>query len=144
MRAESRFLIARPRWNYSPVQWFWWRLGQCAYQDALKVRADGTPTDDALLARDWFARSEAIDVRDGKREFASFAEVCHWLGLNVDVERLAILDVIDHAADFDTDECDARLELLSAPNSDDKQRLYDVPEMFRIVAVRDQGALFAA
>lgn len=140
----SRWQAARRQWNYNAAQWFWWRIGQCAYQDALKVDADGKPKDEALLARDWFARSEPAPLRNGKREFASFAEVCHWLGLNADAERIAILEVIDHAADFDTEECDERLERLSKSNPDDDEPLYEIPEMFRVVAVRDQGSLFAA
>jgi hypothetical protein len=109
----------------------------------MKVDADGKPTDEALLARDWFARSQQTPPIDGRREFASFDEVCHWLGLNADVERISILEAIDARADFDNDECDARLDELSASNPDDDEVLFDVPEMFRVVAVRDQGSLFA-
>ena len=133
----------RPEWNYDPSLQFWWRLAQCALQDAMKVDKDGRPSDLALVARDWFARSEPAPKSIGKRQFASFPEVCHWLGLNLEAERVSVLEMIDKAGDFDTPECDERLEKLIQTNADDEIVMFEVPEMFRIVPVRDQGSLFA-
>ncbi len=137
----SKWQRGRPTWHYDPTMQFYFRLAMCALHDAMQSR-DGIPTDHALLARDWFARSDSIQPASTRREFVSFHECCHWLGLDTDTERIAILAMIDARADFDTDECWERLERLSESNPDDAEPLFEVPDMFRVVAVRDQGMLF--
>lgn len=138
----NRWQQSRPHWNYNPTMQFWFRFVMITLRDALR-NENGVPTDEALLARDWFARSAPEISIDGRRKFVSFDECCHWLGLNVEAERLAILEMIDKAADFDTDECFARLEILNAAELDESEPIFEIPPDFRIVAVRDQGNLFA-
>jgi hypothetical protein len=132
----------RPEWFYDPTMQFWWRFVQCTLQDAMQVDPEGKPTDDALLARDWFAASKPVPEWNGRREFVSFDECCHWLGLNVDAERLALLELIDNHADFDTDDAWQRLEYLKAQEPEETEALFEVPEIFRIVPVRDQLSIF--
>ncbi len=145
MKARSlnvdRWQCSRPEWNYSPALQFWWRIGQVAWFDAMKTRKDGSPTDEALLARNWFARSEPEKNANGERESFSFEEVCDWLSLNLEAERVAVLAAIDACADFDTEECDARLEALL--NGQPAPR-FDLPDDYRFVPERDQMSMFAA
>jgi hypothetical protein len=98
------------------------------------------PTDEALLARDWIATSETLKPR-GEWPFVSFPECCEHLGANVEASRMALLDAIDKAGDFDTDEAWARLEALST--SEPKDDIEPLFEAFRVVSARDQMALFA-
>jgi hypothetical protein len=133
----------RPQWHYDPVMQGWFRFIQTAIQDALQVAGD-KPTDEAILARDWIARSEPGVAINGKREFVSFGECCHWLGLNAEAEMVALLAFIDSKVDFDTDECDTRLDYLLGSEPEEVGSLFEVPAIFRVVPVRDQGSLFAA
>jgi hypothetical protein len=99
----------------------------------------GRPTDDALLARDWIARSES--PADGRvRRYLSFPECCGQIGVDVEASRTALLAAIDAAGDYDNDEAWARLEELSARElPDDVEPLFDAP---RVVPALDQIALF--
>jgi hypothetical protein len=107
--------------------------------DALTVE-DGRPTDEALLARDWIARSEPIPA-GAPFEFVSFPECCERLGVAADGWRVALLERIDKAVDFDLDELWARLEEIGATEpKDDPEPLF---EAFRCVPALDQMALFA-
>jgi hypothetical protein len=112
---------------------------------ASALKYPGKPTDEALLARDWIARSEAAPTwayaLGASHEFLSFPECCQILGLDPDVERAALLEVIDKAVDSDNDEAWARLDELSAREpQDDVEPLFDAP---RVVPALDQLALFA-
>jgi hypothetical protein len=125
---------------YDPALWFYYRMIEVAVIDALTLGEDGRPTDEALLARDWIACSEAIPP-GAPYEFVSFPECCQRLGLKVDVHKVALLKRIDQAADFDLDELWARLEEISANEpKDDPEPLF---EAFRCVPALDQMALFA-
>jgi len=139
----ERWQQGRPAWNYSPALQFWYRFVLCTLADAMQVE-DGKPTDEAILARDWFATSTPGVEFNGRREFVSFDECCHWLGLDADVERVGILFAIDENGDFDTDEVWARLAELSESEPEGTDALFDVPDMFRVVPVRDQLSLLAA
>lgn len=148
----SKWQAGRPQWSYTPVMWFFYRMIEVAFLDAqMKVRVEGPllpneapiyrPADEALLSRDWIARSEALPAK-APREYVSFPDCCQMLGLKVAVERVALLDVIDRAIDFDEDESWARLEDLSAREPED-----DVEPLFnalRVVPALDQLCLFAA
>ena len=112
---------------------------------ASALKYPGKPTDEALLARDWIARSEAAPTwayaLGASHEFLSFPECCQILGLDPDVERAALLEVIDKAVDMDNDEAWARLDELSTREpQDDVEPLFDAP---RVVPALDQLALFA-
>lgn len=141
--AVDRWQQGRPHWNYDPAMQFWYRFVMTALHDAMQEDG-GVPTDEALLARDWFATSQPGFEVNGRREFVSFEECCFWLGLNVDAERVSVLGAIDSHADFDTDVLFARLSVLAESNPDDTDALFDTPDLFRVVPVRDQGTLFAA
>ena len=112
---------------------------------ASALKHPGKPTDEALLARDWIARSEAaptwVYALGAEHEFLSFAECCQILGIDPKVERAALLEAIDKAVDSDNDEAWARLDELSAREpQDDVEPLFDAP---RVVPALDQLALFA-
>ncbi len=112
---------------------------------ASALKYPGRPTDEALLARDWIARSEAAPTwayaLGAAHEFMSFPECCQILGIDAEVERVALLEVIDKAVDTDNDEAWARLDELSAREpQDDVEPLFDAP---RVVPALDQLALFA-
>jgi hypothetical protein len=139
----NRWQMGRPQWNYHPTLTYWHRFILTAMHDAFQVEG-GKPTDEALLARDWFATSSPGIEVNGRREFVSFPECCHWLDLDVDAERVGVLAAIDAHADFDTDEAWSRLEVLSAAIPDDTEALFEVPDVFRVVPVRDQGTLLPA
>jgi len=101
--------------------------------------AQARPTDDALLARDWIARSESPE-NGHTRRYLSFPECCSQLGVDAESSRTQLLAAIDNAGDYDNDEAWARLETLSAGElADDVEPLFDAP---RIVAALDQIALF--
>jgi hypothetical protein len=135
----SKWQASRPGWNYTPVLWFYHRTLYQAWLDACSMR-ERQPTDAALLARDWIARSEPAPAL-APHEYVSFPECCRILGLNPDAERADLLERIDRIADFDTDETWERLEALSAAEPS-----YE-PEVnfnaFRVVPALDQGCLFA-
>jgi hypothetical protein len=144
----SRWQAARPRWVYTPALWFYFRMIEVAYLDARTFTMPPgaeklQPTDEALLARDWIARSEPAERIPGVvicAEFVSFPECCEMLGLDAERERTALLAAIDGAVDLDTDEAWARLEELSAREPvDDVEPLFDAP---RVVPALDQIALF--
>jgi hypothetical protein len=118
--------------------WFFYRMIQVAFLDA-RAAAVEEPSDDAILARDWIACSVAAPPKV-KCDFVSFPQCCAVLGLDPDVERIALLDMIDKAIDLDTDATWARLAELSAREPlDDLEPLFDAP---RIVPALDQIALF--
>ena len=109
------------------------------------MKYPGKPTDEALLARDWIARSEAapawVYAFGALHEFLSFSECCEMLGLDVELERVTLLQAIDSAVDSDNDEAWARLdELRTRDPQDDVEPLFDAP---RVVPALDQLALFA-
>lgn len=75
------------------------------------------------------------------REAISFPGCCHWLGVDVDAERVGFLEIIDRSADFDTEEAWSHLEFLSSQAPDNTEALF-VPEGFaRIVPELDQCTL---
>ena len=145
----SKWQAARPRWVYTPTLWFYYRMIEVAYLDARTCEIQAGPlrpgeallyypTDEALLARDWIARSQPAPA--GSLEFVSFPECCQMLGLDPEQERVALLDAIDKAVDSDNDEAWARLEELRAREPlDDVEPLFDAP---RVVPALDQMALF--
>ena len=151
----SKWQAARRRWLYTSALWFYYRMIEVAFLDARTiVRTEGPlrpgealptyPTDEALLARDWIARSAPVPakvyVSGARHEFVSFPECCEMLGLNADVERVALLDAIDNAVDSDNDEAWERLAELSAREPlDDAEPLFNAP---RVVPALDQITLF--
>jgi hypothetical protein len=149
---------ARRQWNYCPALQFFARMVCVALIDckctlavapvacgslvALALRgADpaAVPTDEALLARDWIARSLSPADRM-ERRFLSFDECCAQLSVDAEKSRVALLAAVDAAGDYDTDENWERLaELIAREPMDDFEPLFDAP---RIVAALDQMALF--
>src|SRR2546423_420258 len=89
----SRWHAARPRWVYTAALWFYYRMIEVAFLDA-RTKEGGNPTDEALLARDWIARSQP-PAAGAPHEFVSFPECCQMLGLDPEQERVALLDAID-------------------------------------------------
>jgi hypothetical protein len=147
----SKWQASRRKFQYTPVLWFYYRMIEVAVLDARGSQWDiqpgnaaRVPTDEALLARDWIARSETapawVDgVRPPRNSF-NFPECCLILGLNPEAERIALLELIDKAQESDDDEAWARLEVLSASDpADDVQPLFDAP---RVVPALDQMVLF--
>lgn len=142
----------RPQWNYNPALQFWWRFVQCTVADAMETEYPAgplrpgeswpidacRPSNEALLARDWIATSTPAGVFNGKRKFVSFDECCFWLGCNADAERVGLLALIDAGQDFDTTESWERLEVLRDGEPEDTEALFELPDMFRVVPVRDQ------
>lgn len=145
-------------WNYCPAMQFFARfinvalidckctLGVAPVSRGVLVAvplpgadAKAVPSDEALLARDWIARSE--DPADpSQRRYLSFPACCAQLGADVERSRVALLMAVDSAGDYDTDECWARLEELDARElEDDAEPLFDAP---RVVPVVDQLRLF--
>ena len=159
----DKWQAAKRPWSYTPTMQFYRRMIEMALIDCnccmgITALSHGvlvalpnpsadpasTPTDDALLARDWIARSETSAPRGFllERRFLSFATCCEQLGANVEGSRVALLDAVDRAADFDSDDAWARLEVLSQSEpKDDIEPLFDAP---RIVPAIDQLSLFAA
>jgi hypothetical protein len=157
----SKWQAARRQWSYTPTMQFYRRMIEMALIDcncSLGIAAlshgvlvalpnpsadpAATPTDEALLARDWIARSETPTPRGFFQEhrFLSFALCCGQLGVNVEGSRVALLDAVDRAADFDSDDAWDRLEVLSQSEpKDDVEPLFDAP---RIVPALDQLSLF--
>jgi len=143
----------RAGWNYSPALQFWHRFALFTLADAMQLEIPCGPLrlgetwpaemcripDEAILARDWFATSEPGVEVNGKREYVSFAECCHWLGLDVNAERVGILAAIDAHADFDTEEIWSRLEALAEAEVSDS--VCEMPDYARVVRERDQVEL---
>ena len=135
----SRWQAARRGFHYVPAMWFFYRMIQVAYLDA-RTKVGDEPTDEAILARDWIARSAPAPA-GGKRGFVSFPDCCAMLSLDPNVERVALLEMIDKAIDLDTDATWARLAELSASEPlDDVEPLFDAP---RCVPALDQMVLFS-
>ena len=145
----NKWQANRPRWNYSPTMQMYFRIIQVAQMEAMEIGPDGTPTDEALLARDWFAASELESEYQADCQYVSFPKACEALGLNLDAERVAFVKLIDDHAeaigmDFDTDECWARLEYLkSRPLADDEEPVFALPDWARVVPAVDQAGLWA-
>lgn len=189
----SKWQAARRDFSYHPFLQFFLRLIVNAELDARKRRADGSPADEALLARAWFACETKAGARD-EDYVTSFSHCCHVLNRDEDTERAMSLRIIDgyrlvrapfgplpkdaevetverwrlvqpedeedgerrvrilerrmwvkadDAADFDTDDCWQRLEVLLAnPLADDNPA--PVLEGYRCVPALDQGNLFEA
>jgi hypothetical protein len=134
----SKWQASRRAWQYTPVLWFYDRMVEVALLDAMS-QAGLQVTDNALLARDWIARSELAPPKP-PRKYVSFPECCQMLGLNAEAERMALLEMIDRQADCDNDEAWARLEVLSASEpADDIEPLFDAP---RCVPALDQMTMF--
>jgi hypothetical protein len=134
----SRWQAGRPKWLYTPVLWFYYRMIEVAFLDA-RTKEWGKPTDEALLARDWIARSHPPEA-SGATQFVSFPQCCEMLDLDPDVERVVLLEAIDKAVESDNDEAWARLEEVSAREPlDDVEPLFDAP---RVVPALDQMTLF--
>jgi len=139
----SRWQAAARGFLYTPVLWFFYRMIEVALIDARSKEA-GLPTDEALLARDWIARSEEAPsdmfALGAPHSFVSFPECCRMLELDPEVQRVALLEAIDKAVDTDNDEAWARLDELSAREpQDDVEPLFDAP---RVVPALDQLVLF--
>lgn len=188
----SRWQAARRQYPYTEVMQFFLRMIISAELDARRMRPNGTPSDEALLARNWFA----TETKPGKSDpdyFTSFSHCCHVLDRDENASRLMSLRIVDgydlqpcaigplhwatdsvtvrrwrqvqddeeskprwesflqpcewvrreNAPDFDTEECDIRLEyLLANPLPDDDPE--PVFEGYRVVPALDQGCLFAA
>lgn len=134
----DQWQAAQRKWSYDPVLWFSYRMVEVAYLDAKDQGP--TPSDEALLARDWIATSESLPPLTHS-DFVSFPECCERLGLNVDAERMALLDRIDAGGEFDTDESWKRLAALEvAVEEDDTEALF---EAFRVVPALDQFTMFS-
>lgn len=184
----SKWQAARRGFNYEAVLQFFWRSIVTAGLDARKMNVDGTPSDEALLARWWFATETPHGHED---YFCSFSCACHALSRDEDEERLMALRLVDgydlvpaafgpqhrnaeiqdvkrwrqvqeaddqrprwvsfiqqcewalrdNAPDFDTDECEKRLEyLLANPLADDDPE--PIFEGYRVVPALDQFTLF--
>lgn len=145
-------------WNYTPALQFFARIINVALIDcgcnlavapisrgvlvALplpKTDPKARPSDDALMARDWIARSEE-PANKRSRRYLSFPACCAQLGVSAEASRSSLLAVIDNAGDYDNDEAWARLEELNAQEiKNDDEPLFDAP---RIVPVLDQMTMF--
>ena len=100
------------------------------------------PSDEAIMARHWIASAAPDPQVDREGWVLSFDAACLALGLKPDNERLWMLEKIDAAADFDTDEVWARIEYLTEnPPDESEEPLFDAP---RVVPALDQGCLFGA
>lgn len=121
------------KWVYDPAMWFSYRMIEVAYLDA---KDQGPmPSDEALLARDWIATSQSLPALT-ESDYVSFPECCERLGLNADVERMALLERIDAGGDFDNDEAWERLAVLELVEpKDDIEALF---EAYRVVPALDQ------
>lgn len=143
MAGKVRVNLSRPKFNYDPAMQFWLRLFVVTFHDARQVNEDKTPTDEAILARAWFAWSEWDKEEDGKQQFASWPECCHWLGKDWHVETAAALQIIDAGADFESEYAIRRLKELSAMPDEDASAC-ELPEWARIVPAVDQFSIFSA
>lgn len=124
--------------RYDPALWFYYRMIEVALIDS-RMKRDGAPTDEALLARDWIAASEE-PRRGTPHEYVSFPECCRMLNLDPDRERVALLEKIDSTADFDVDELWMRLAQIGVSEpKDDNEPLFDG---FRCVPALDQMTMF--
>jgi hypothetical protein len=134
----NRWHACRPQYTYTPAMWFFHRLIESAYLDATAI-VDRRPSDEAILARDWIACSIELPAAS-EPGFVSFAECCHWLGIDANTEMVGLLEKIDQLGDFDTDEAFERLESLSLQEAaDDPEPLF---EDMRIVPAVDQLTMF--
>lgn len=150
------------QWNYSPAMQFFARVINVALIDCGCVLgvapvSHGTlvalplpgvhapvigprtrPTDEALLARDWIARSAS--PMDGRtRRFLSFPECCSQLDVDAERSRLSLLATIDGVGDYESEDADRRLDALNdAELPDDYEPLF---ETARIVPAFDQYSL---
>jgi hypothetical protein len=144
----SKWQASRPNRHYTPVMWFFWRAVEVALLDTREVLADGTPSDAALLARDWIATSELEPEFGVESKFVSFPRCCDALGVDCESNRWGLLNFIDAQAeslgtDFDTDESWERLERLKAETLvDDDEPMFALPEWARVVPTIDQGAFW--
>ena len=131
----SKWTAARRKWNYDPILQAYWRMCMFNLREGHRIEADGTPSDDALLARLWFA----TETKHSSPEYIfSFSFCCFALGLNEDAERLGALDLIDAVGDHDNEMCDKRLEYLLANPPDDEEHTF---EGFRTVSEVDQAEI---
>jgi len=154
MAGKTRVILSRPKFNYSATMQFWKRMFDVIFHDAQQVILpfgplrqgekwsfeDVRPTDDAILARAWFAWSEP-DVEDGEREFASWPECCHWLDKDWNVETAAALAIIDACSDFENAYAICRLKELAA-EPDEDECIFELPEWARVVPALDQLSIF--
>jgi len=160
----GKWQAARRSPFYTPVMQYFWRQIKMAVFEAMRVKGDVEPYshwcfapedqahpstasrrvalwDAAIMARHWIARPAPDPFFDREGWMLSFDAAALALGCDPDTERLALLEKIDAAADFDTEECWARVEYLSAnPPDECEEALFDAP---RVVPALDQGCLFA-
>ena len=160
----SKWQAARRGPAYTPVMQFFLRMIRMALFEAMRVQdvpcpygllltergVDDFPVhhgrawdtwDAAVMARDWIARAAPDPHMDRDGYLLSFDAACQALGLTADYERVWMLEKIDSAADFDTDEVWKRIEYLTLnPPDESIEPLFDAP---RCVPALDQGNLFA-
>lgn len=159
----AKWQAARRSPAYSPVMQFSLRMIRTALFEAMRAycvpcpypASDAQPVtvadhlaaicvetwDAAVMARDWIARPTPSAKDDLEGYLLSFDAACEVLGLNAEYERMWMLQTIDAAADFDTDEVWARIEFLTInPPDESVEPLFDAP---RCVPALDQGNLFS-
>lgn len=162
----SKWQAARRGPTYTPVLQFFYRQIWLAMFEAMRVKGAMCPYsllncwdnefaaahlstcarelglwDAAIMARNWIASAAPNPHDDRTGWILSFDCACLALGLDPDHERTWMLEKIDAAADFDTDEVWARIEYLTQnPPDETEEPLFDAP---RVVPALDQGCLFA-
>jgi len=77
----------------SPYLLFTRRMIDLAIQQGQETTAEGEPTDDALLTRQWVEYQP--DWKDREDFYGSFEWCCHWLSAEVKQERERVLGLID-------------------------------------------------
>lgn len=153
----GKWQAARRGPRYTPVMQFYLRMIRMALFEALRVEGvtchylqmdealgfddrEMRLWDEAIMARHWIARPAPKPADDLEGYLLSFDAACDALGLNADHERVWMLEKIDAAADFDTDEVWERVEFLTENPPDlSEEPLFDAP---RVVPALDQGCLF--
>ena len=158
----GKWQAARRAPSYTPVLQFFYRQIWMAMFEALRVKGQAEPYscaipdeqygrrlensrsrelwDAAIMARNWIASAAPDPEIDREGWVLSFDAACIALGLQPDYERTWMLEKIDAAADFDTDEVWARIEYLTDnPPDETEEPLFDAP---RVVPALDQGCLF--
>ena len=76
----NKMHAGRPKWHYSATMQLYLRMIIVAQMEAMEIGEDGTPTDEALLARDWFATSELEREFQAECKYISLREVLRCAG----------------------------------------------------------------